>query len=113
MVLLCLQQLTRAGATALFFTWFPRFLQETKGLTTAESGALAAWPLVAGMAGGPVGGVLSDWLLHKTGSTRLSRQGVVVVAMAVCAGVALAADSVTDAENAVMLLSAAVFCAYV
>src|SRR5262249_5608684 len=57
--------------------------------------------------------VLSDWLLHKAGSTRLSRQGVVVVAMAVCAGVALAADSVTDAENAVMLLSAAVFCAYV
>ena len=113
MILLCAQQLLRAGATALFFTWFPRFLQETKGITPAESGTLGAWPLIAGMAGGPVGGTLSDWLLRRTGSTRVSRQGLSVVAMAVCAGVALAADFVTDAENAVLLISVAVFCGYV
>ena len=39
MVLLCVQQFQRAGAAALFFTWFPRdFLQETKHVTPTESG---------------------------------------------------------------------------
>jgi MFS family permease len=36
MILLCAQQFQRAAAAALFFTWFPRYLQETKGVTPAE-----------------------------------------------------------------------------
>src|SRR5207245_2433585 len=47
MMLLCAQQFQRAAAAALFFTWFPRYLQEAKHVGVAESGGLAAWPLVA------------------------------------------------------------------
>src|SRR5581483_3739983 len=63
MVLLCVQQLLRAGATAFFFTWFPRFLQETRGVSQLDAGMLAAWPCVGGMLGGLLGGAASDWLL--------------------------------------------------
>jgi len=113
MILLCMQQLMRAGATALFFTWFPRFLQETKGVSVAESGNLAAWPLVAGMAGGLVGGVVSDGLLTLTGNQRLSRQGLAFTAMVICAGVSLSAFWVADPVVAVALISVAAFCGYV
>jgi sugar phosphate permease len=113
MLLLCGQQFQRAAATALFFTWFPRYLQETKGVTPLESGSLAAWPLLAGMLGALLGGLVSDWLLRRTGSTRLSRQGLAFSAMVVCAGVSVAAYRADDAHTAVLLVSVAAFCGYV
>jgi nitrate/nitrite transporter NarK len=112
MILLCGQQFMRAAAVALFFTWFPRYLQEAKGVSVAESGGLAAWPLVVGMFGALLGGTISDWLLRKTGNPRLSRQGLAVVATALCAGVSLAAYYAESARAAVILVSVAGFCGY-
>ena len=113
MLLLCAQQFLRAAASALFFTWFPRYLQETKGVSPLESGNLAAWPLLAGMLGGLLGGTASDWLLRRTDNPRLSRQGLAGVATMVCAGVSLAAYYADDAGSAVLLVSIAAFCGYV
>lgn len=112
MILLCSQQFMRAGAAALFFTWFPRYLQETKGVSVADSGGLAALPLVAGMLGGLLGGIISDGLLRRTGNQRLSRQGMACAGAAVCAGVAVGAYFAEGAIAAVVLLSVAAFCAY-
>ena len=112
MILLCSQQFMRAGAAALFFTWFPRFLQETKGVSVSGSGTLAALPLVAGMLGGLVGGIFSDWLLRRTGNARLSRQGLACAGAAICASVAVGAYFTDGALVAVLLLSVAAFCAY-
>ncbi len=112
MILLCSQQFMRAGAVALFFTWFPRYLQETKGVSVAGSGSLAAWPLVAGMLGGLLGGTVSDLLLRWTRNPRLSRQGLAACMTTVCAGVSLAAFYAADAGTAVLLISVAAFCGY-
>jgi MFS family permease len=112
MLLLCAQQFQRAGAAALFFTWFPRFLQETKGVSVASSGSLAAWPLLAGMLGGLLGGMFSDWLLRRTENTRLSRQGLACVGTLICALVAIGAYYTSDATVAVLLISVAAFCGY-
>jgi sugar phosphate permease len=109
MQLLCLQQFLRAAAMVFFFTWFPRFLQETRGLTQLESGQIAAWPGIGAMFGGILGGIVSDGLLKATGSRRLSRQGVAVAGTLICAGFALAAHYVVDARGTVLLLSAAAF----
>ena len=112
MLLLCAQQFLRAGAVALFFTWFPRYLQETKGVSVADSGGLSALPLLAGMVGGLFGGTLSDWLLRRTGNVRLSRQGLGCTGTAICACVSLAAFYASDANTAVLLISVAAFCGY-
>jgi nitrate/nitrite transporter NarK len=113
MIFLCGQQFLKAGATAMFFTWYPRILQETKGLSPQESGDLAAWPLIAGIVSGLSGGLLSDWLLRRTGNERLSRQGLATAAMIVCAAVSFAAFRTPDAETAVALVSVAAFCGYI
>ena len=113
MQLLCLQQFLRAGATVFFFTWFPRFLQETRNLSEENAGIFGAWPLVGGMLGGLCGGVISDWLLKRTGNPRLSRQGLAMVAMIVCASVALIAFFISDPVIAVLLISVGAFCGYV
>jgi MFS family permease len=111
--LLSTQQFLRAGAIALFFTWFPRYLQETKGVTVATSGSLAMWPLLAGMLGGLAGGGVSDWLLSTTGNGRMSRQIFAAVGTAICAVVSLVAFWVESANVAVGLISIAAFCGYV
>jgi MFS family permease len=112
MILLCSQQFMRAAAVALFFTWFPRYLQETKGVSVVASGGLAAWPLIAGVFGGLLGGTISDWLLRHTGSVRLSRQGLAIVGTTLCTAVSLAAYRAESAQTAVLLVSIAGFCGY-
>src|SRR5262249_22555120 len=63
MLLLCFQQFLRAGAMVFFYTWFARFLQETKGLSSRDAGELAFWPPFVGAFGGLCGGLISDGLL--------------------------------------------------
>lgn len=110
MLLLCFQQFLRAGAMVFFYTWFARFLQETKGLTAQVAGELAFWPPFAGAFGGLLGGLLSDWLLRRTGNSRLARQGMTFCALVTCTGVAAAAYLVADPQLAVLLISAGAFC---
>src|SRR5436190_1311071 len=98
MLLLCFQQFLRAGAMVFFYTWFARFLQETKGLSEQEAGTLAFWPPFAGAFGGLCGGLLSDWLLRRTGNPRLARQGITFVALLACTSCAAAAFFVDDPE---------------
>jgi nitrate/nitrite transporter NarK len=62
------------------------------------------------MFGGAAGGVFSDWVLRRTGSLRLARQGMACATMIVCAAVALGAYLVTDAALAVVLLCVGAFC---
>jgi nitrate/nitrite transporter NarK len=110
MLLLCFQQFLRAGAMVFFYTWFARFLQETKGLSTQDAGELAFWPPFVGAFGGLFGGLISDWLLRRTGNTRLARQGMTFVALLGCTGVAGAAYFVADPHLAVVLISVGTFC---
>lgn len=110
MLLLCFQQFLRAGAMVFFYTWFARFLQETKGLGAQEAGTLAFWPPFAGAFGGLSGGLVSDWLLRRTGDSRLARQGMTFVALCICTAVAAAAYFVADPHRAVFLISIGTFC---
>ena len=110
MQLLCAQQFLRAAAVAFFYTWFPRFLKETRNLTDQEAGELAFWPPLVGMFGGFLGGVFSEWILRRTGNARLARQGMAVAAMTICATVALTSYFVEDTTIAVVLLCVGAFC---
>jgi sugar phosphate permease len=104
MQLICGQQFLRAAAIAFFYTWFPRYLHETKGVSTQEAGGLAWWPPLAGMVGGLLGGLFSDWVLRRTGNPRLARQGMACTAMIICAASALGSFFIDDPRAAVALL---------
>jgi sugar phosphate permease len=109
MYLLSAQHFFRAAAMALFFTWFPRFLQETRGVTQFESGVLAMWPGVGAVTGGVLGGIASDAILRHTGNRRLSRQGIAVTGMVFCTVLAASAYFVADVNTAVLLISLGAF----
>lgn len=102
---LCGQQICRASGYMFFASWFPTFLQETRGVSVAESGFLQGWVLAGTLAGSLLGGMLTDWIWRRTGNLRLSRSGVGAFFLAACAALILAAWFVQDATFAVALLA--------
>lgn len=79
------QQFFRAAGYIFFATWFPTYLKETRGVTTAASGFLTMAPLLSVVVGATLGGILADGIWTRTGSRVLSRNGVGIVSTSACA----------------------------
>jgi MFS family permease len=62
----------------LFLSWIPSFFLENYHLNLEASALFSAGVLFAGVVGDTVGGVVSDRLLHKTGSLVVARRSVIV-----------------------------------
>lgn len=108
---LCGQQVFRAVGYIFFATWFATYLRETRGVGDLKVGLLTSLPLLGVVVGCPLGGAVSDWVFHRTGDRRLSRQGVAAASMACCGGLILLSHPVQDATAAVLLISAGSFIA--
>ena len=85
------QQFFRAAGYIFYPTWFPRYLQETRGVTESQSADLTAVVLTSVVVGATAGGLIGDWVWRKTQSRRLSRKGIAMVSTSLSAlGVYLA-----------------------
>jgi MFS family permease len=58
----------------LYFTWFPAYLEHRHGVRTKEWGWVAGLPMICGAVGCVLGGILTDWLVRRTGSRRWGRR---------------------------------------
>ena len=105
MLWLCGQQICRASGYMFFASWFPTFLQKTRGISVAQSGYLQGLVFAGTLTGCIFGGMLTDWIWRRTGGLRLSRSGVGAAALGGCSILILAAWFVQNAELAVMLLT--------
>lgn len=109
--LLCAQQFFRAAAMVFFVTWFPVFLQKSRGVDPVSSGILATVAGVGGVAGSMLGGIVSDALLARTGNRRLSRQGLACLGMASCSALIMLSHQIADATASTMVIGIGAFCA--
>jgi ACS family glucarate transporter-like MFS transporter/ACS family D-galactonate transporter-like MFS transporter len=94
-----------------FASWFPTFLQKTRGISVENSGYLQGVVLGGALLGCIFGGLLTDWVWRRTGSLRISRSGVGATSLGTCSIVILAAWFVESTELAVLLLALGAFCA--
>ncbi len=106
---LCGQQICRAAGYMFFASWFPTFLQETRGLSVKDSGYLQALVFAGTLAGSLCGGILTDWIWRRTGSLRLSRAGVGAAFLGACGLLILAAWFVEGVPAAIALLATGSF----
>ncbi|MFP6763093.1 MAG: MFS transporter [Planctomycetaceae bacterium] len=106
---ICGQQFFRAAGQAFFASWFATYLQETRGVTTAESGWLLTIPLICTVAASLTGGVVSDAVFRKTGNLTLARSGLAAFCLAVCALLVWCAFFVEDAVVATIVIGAGAF----
>ena len=65
----------------MFVTWFPAFLEKGYGVTRESAGLMASSPLIGVVIGSMAGGVITDWLLVRTGNKFISRCGVAIGAL--------------------------------
>jgi MFS family permease len=106
----CGQQFFRAAGYIFFASWFATYLLEARGVAALrQAGLQSSLPLLGVVLGTLSGGALSDWVLARTQSRRLARQGLAVVSLLLCAGLILVAYAVADVWLAVLLISAGSF----
>jgi MFS family permease len=103
------QQFFRAAAQIFFATWFATYLQKTRGVTVGQSGWLTAFAVFAIVLGSLSGGLISDWLLAKTGSRRLARQYLAASTTLVCGILVFVAYGIPGAGWAVAVISIGTF----
>lgn len=102
---LCWQQVCRASGYMFFASWFPTFLQETRGISVKDSGYLQAFVFAGTLTGSLLGGLLTDWIWQRTKSLRLSRSGVGAAFLGACGLLILAAWFVESGSLAIALLA--------
>ena len=65
----------------LFLSWIPLYFLQQHNMDLKHSVVFASGVFFAGVVGDTVGGILSDWLLKRTGSRNIARRNLVVAGM--------------------------------
>ena len=109
MWLVGVQQAFRAGANRFYDNWLPTYLQEDRNCSKEEAANLSAWPQYCGVFGGLVGGLLSDFVLQRTGSRRAGRKGVAIISLLVGSLFFVGGYYTSNVTAAMLMLSAGAF----
>jgi len=70
----------------LFLNWLPSFFLEGQKLDIKKSALFSSGVFLAGVVGDALGGIISDYVLHRTGRVAFSRLVVIVAGMLGAAG---------------------------
>jgi sugar phosphate permease len=93
----------------VFLTWLPSYLKDARGFDLKQLALFTALPLLAGVVGDTLGGVLSDTIYRRTGNLKLARRALLVVGLGGALAFILPVVGTKDAMLAVALLSASFF----
>jgi len=100
---------TYVYSLTIFLTWLVSYLVDGRHFSPNEARLVSSWPLLAMVFGNIVGGLATDWLLHKTGNTRFARRSVAVVGLLACALFVVLAALAEDGYTTVYCLTGAGF----
>jgi ACS family D-galactonate transporter-like MFS transporter len=93
----------------VFLTWLPTYLVEARGFDLNGLAIMTMLPLLAGVVGDALGGMLSDMLYRHTGNLRLARVGVLVVGLLGAFAFIVPAARMASPQASVYALAAAFF----
>lgn len=93
----------------IFLTWFPKYLIGARGADLKTAGILTSITLAAAMVGDLLGGIVSDFLLHKTGRVTFSRRCVAITGFLITAAFIPVAVLAPDMTVSIVCFGIAVF----
>ena len=97
------------GGTFIFFlTWFPSYLEETRGLSLSDTGIIASIPFIAAFFGVLLSGFVSDALVRRGYSNELARKTPVILGLALSSCI-IGANYVDSTTGVTIFLSIAFF----
>jgi ACS family glucarate transporter-like MFS transporter len=93
--------------TWFFITWFPVYLMQQRHMSLQNAGIWSAVPALFGFGGGVLGGVVSDWLLKRTGSVTFARKAPLLAGMLLAT--LIIACNYTDSQVMVIVFMSCAF----
>jgi sugar phosphate permease len=69
----------------MFLAWYPKYLNAERGYDLAQMGLFTSLTLAAAVVGDIMGGVVSDYIIHKTGRIKFARQSVAITGFVIAA----------------------------
>jgi sugar phosphate permease len=93
----------------VYLTWLPSYLKESRGFDLKHLALFTALPLLAGVVGDTLGGVVSDRLFRLTGRLRFARCAVLVTGLGGSLAFLLPMVSVANPVTAVLFLTGSFF----
>jgi ACS family D-galactonate transporter-like MFS transporter len=97
------------NSTLVFFlTWFPTYLATERHMGWLKVGIFAVLPFIAASIGVVTGGIVSDYLLRKTGSASIARKVPIITGLMLTATIAVA-NFVSDDKLVIAVMSVAFF----
>lgn len=93
----------------VFLTWLPSYLKDARGFDLKQLALFASLPLLAGVVGDTLGGVVSDQIYKRTGNLKIARRIMLVIGQGGALVFILPVVGATDPVVAVALLSASFF----
>ena len=93
----------------VFLTWLPSYLKDARGFDLKQLALFTSLPLLAGVVGDTLGGVVSDTIYKRTGNLKVARRAMLVLGMGGALVFMLPVVGVKDPLTAVALLSASFF----
>ena len=98
-----------SNSTLVFFlTWFPSYLAEERGMTFIKSGFMVSLPYIGASLGVLLGGVVSDWLIRRTGSPSIGRKLPIITGLLLCSTM-VSANFLTSNNAVIAVMSLAFF----
>jgi ACS family D-galactonate transporter-like MFS transporter len=93
----------------VFLTWLPSYLSDSRGFNLDQMALVTMLPLLAGVVGDTLGGVISDAIFRRTGNLRLARRTLLVLGLGGAFAFIVPAIVTGSALGAVCLLAVAFF----
>jgi ACS family D-galactonate transporter-like MFS transporter len=93
----------------VFLTWLPSYLSDARKFEPGQIALMTMLPLMGGVVGDTLGGVMSDAIFRRTGNLRFARRAPLVVGLAGALAFMVPAIVIESAVSAVVLLAAAFF----
>lgn len=94
----------------VFLTWLPSYLVQARHFSFKSMALYASLPLLAGVVGDTLGGLITDALLRRTGNLRFARTSIIIVGLLAAGALIVPATFGASAVGAVVFLSASFFC---
>ena len=93
----------------VFLTWLPSYLSDARGFKLDQIALMTTLPLLGGVVGDTLGGVISDQIFRRTGNLRLARRTLLLVGLVGAFAFIMPAITTGNPLGAVFLLAAAFF----
>ena len=93
----------------LYLTWLPQFFSKTYHLELKKSALFSSGVFLAGVIGDTLGGIVSDYVLHRTGNRNRARRDIIIVCFLASFGFMLPVMFTHNLNVVAICLSAAFF----